>query len=143
VEKSQGRRERPGWREKQIVRCCWCLLVLRHGSTDGIHKAAATKLCTCMVNIRAITSHFQAKFDEMHASQLTEQEILDVVKSHYDSLTLKLQENLDGYERYDEQPHESNFFVQMVKLVAAETRLKLQRTQLDHQSVLNELSTIK
>ena len=48
-----------------------------------------------LVNIKAITAHFNPKIEAWLASlQLstpTEDQILEVVKSNYDSLTLKLQ----------------------------------------------------
>lgn len=40
--------------------------------------------------------------------------VLKIVRTNYDSLTLKLQENLDSYERYNEKPKETSFFVNMV-----------------------------
>lgn len=43
-------------------------------------------------------------------------QVLDVVRSNYDTLTLKLQDNLDQYERYTEKP-ESTYFTQMVSCV--------------------------
>ena len=53
------------------------------------------KVTHSLVNIRAITAHFNPKIEAwLMAQQLstpTEDQILDVVKSNYDSLTLKLQ----------------------------------------------------
>ena len=48
-----------------------------------------------LVNIRAITAHFSPKIDawlsQQQLSTPSEDQILDVVKANYDSLTLKLQ----------------------------------------------------
>ena len=48
-----------------------------------------------LVNIRAITAHFSPKIDawlsQQQLSTPSEEQILDVVKANYDSLTLKLQ----------------------------------------------------
>nr|CAD7256992.1 unnamed protein product [Timema shepardi] len=40
-------------------------------------------------------------------------DILDVVRKNYDSLTLKLQDSLDQYERYAEKPRHAAFFTAM------------------------------
>ena len=40
---------------------------------------------------------------------------MDVVRSNYDTLTLKLQESLDQYERYSEKPSHSAFFTNLVR----------------------------
>ncbi len=45
------------------------------------------------------------------------EQVLEVVKGNYDTLTLKLQDNLDQYERYSEKPRETAFFTQMVRLI--------------------------
>lgn len=41
-------------------------------------------------------------------------QVLSVIRSNYDTLTLKLQENLDHYEKYSEKPKEAAFFTQLV-----------------------------
>jgi len=40
--------------------------------------------------------------------------VLEVVRSNYDSLTLKMQDSLDQFERYAEKPKETTFFSQLV-----------------------------
>ena len=37
-----------------------------------------------------------------------------MIRSNYDTLTLKLQENLDHYEKYSEKPKEAAYFTQLV-----------------------------
>lgn len=53
------------------------------------------RLTNSLVNIRAITSHFNPKIEAWLAAQQlstpSEEQILEVVKGNYDSLTLKLQ----------------------------------------------------
>lgn len=55
------------------------------------------KVTNSLVNIKAITAHFNPKIEAWLSSQQlstpTEDQILEVVKSNYDSLTLKLQVN--------------------------------------------------
>ena len=44
--------------------------------------------------------------------------MLDVVKENYDSLTLRLQDSLETYERYSEKPKvESMFFGDLVSVL--------------------------
>ena len=45
--------------------------------------------------------------------------VLDVVRSNYDSLTLKLLDGLDHYDRYTEKPKETAFFTQLVGVLWA------------------------
>ena len=42
--------------------------------------------------------------------------MLEVVRGNYDSLTLKMQDSLDQFERYSEKPKEMTFFLQLVSL---------------------------
>ena len=43
-----------------------------------------------------------------------------MIRSNYDTLTLKLQENLDHYEKYSEKPKEASFFTQLVGVSLAQ-----------------------
>ena len=43
-------------------------------------------------------------------------QVLGVIRSNYDTLTLKLQDNLDHYEKYSEKPKEAAFFTQLVSV---------------------------
>ena len=55
----------------------------------------AMRVTTSLVNIKAITAHFSPKIDawlsQQQLSTPSEEQILEVVKANYDSLTLKLQ----------------------------------------------------
>ena len=68
---------------------------------------------------RSIINHFTPKIDAWsvnnHVSSLTEQQVLDIVRTNYDSLTLKLEDDLEHYERYAENPNETTFFSLLVK----------------------------
>lgn len=46
---------------------------------------------------------------------LSSRQVLEVVRSNYDTLTLKLQDGLDQFERYSEQPKEVAFFKELVR----------------------------
>lgn len=47
-------------------------------------------------------------------------QVLEVVRSNYDTLTLKLQDGLDQYERYSEQHKEAAFFKELVSCLPSE-----------------------
>ena len=71
-----------------------------------------------MSNIKSIINHFTPKIDAWstanHVASLTEQQVLDIVRSNYESLTLKLEEDLDQYERYSES-NEIVYFSNLVR----------------------------
>ncbi|XP_059471108.1 armadillo-like helical domain-containing protein 3 [Neocloeon triangulifer] len=96
-------------------------MALRYSSIEGEYKEWAQKLANSLVNVRAITSHFVPKINtwltEQGLSTPSEDQILEVVRSNYDSLMLKLQDNLDHYERYSESPQHESFFYSMVQSV--------------------------
>ena len=41
-------------------------------------------------------------------------QVLEVVRANYDTLTLKLQDNLDHFDKYAEKANETVFFTQLV-----------------------------
>lgn len=92
---------------------------------DFEYKDDVLKLMNALVNILAIVKHFQNKIKDWLASQglstPTEEQVLEVVRKNYD-LTLKLQDSLDLYERYNERPKHVHFFTNMVRDVVIDTR---------------------
>jgi len=115
----------------ELVRCHQTFdnlhsLTLRYSTSGGEHKDTAMRITNCLVNIRAITSHFQPRIDAwLAAEQLstpTEEQILDVVRDNYDSLTLKLQDSLDHYDSYVENPAYISFFTSLVRSIVSDTR---------------------
>ena len=44
----------------------------------------------------------------------THVQVLEVVRSNYDTLTLKLHDSLDHFEKYAEKPKETTFFTHLV-----------------------------
>ncbi|XP_015770707.1 PREDICTED: UPF0668 protein C10orf76 homolog, partial [Acropora digitifera] len=93
-------------------------MALRHSTNGGDWKEAASRLASSLVNVRAIVNHFTPKIDSWaalnHLTSLSSEQVLTVIRSNYDTLTLKLQENLDHYEKYSEKPKEASFFTQLV-----------------------------
>lgn len=92
---------------------------------DCEYKEDVLKLMNSLVNILAIVKHFQNKIKDWLACQglstPTEEQVLEVVRKNYD-LTLKLQDSLDHYERYNERPKHVQFFTNMVRDVVVDTR---------------------
>ncbi|CAG2106059.1 unnamed protein product [Medioppia subpectinata] len=103
-------------------------MTLRYASNDKAeHKESAAKLSSSLVNIKAIINHFNAKiesYSSLHQiSSLTEEQVLEIVRNNYDTLTLKLQDNLDQFDRYDpEKQYESKFFTELLRFVINDYR---------------------
>lgn len=89
------------------------------------YKEDVLKLLNSLVNILAIIKHFQIKIKEWleqnNISTPSEEQILEVVRRNYD-LTLKLQDSLDQFERYSENPRHSSFFTAIVRDVVQDTK---------------------
>lgn len=113
---------------------------------DGDFKEDALKLNNTLFNVRAIIKHFNPKIEQWLAfnnlSTPTEEQILEIVKKNYDSLTLKLQDSLDHYERYTEKPHYSSFFTNMVKTILSDTRSNISCSLLNFSNIASEYSVI-
>ena len=121
-------------------------MALRHSTSGGQWKATSNRIANDLVNIRAIINHFTTKIDSWAAmrkiSALTENQVLEVVRANYDSLTLKLQNNLDHYVKYSEKPHETTFFTQLMRSLTSQFRQTITLQNLAQMSVIQELSTI-
>ncbi|XP_012288870.1 UPF0668 protein C10orf76 homolog [Orussus abietinus] len=122
-------------------------MALRYSTSESYEfKEHALKLTNALVNIRDIVNHFPPKIAAWLASESlstpTEQQILAIIIQNYDSVTLKLQDNLDQYERYSEKPKHTSFFEEMVTGVVIDTRSSIDLTALDTQAILQELSNI-
>ncbi|KAL5022372.1 hypothetical protein ScPMuIL_001527 [Solemya velum] len=121
-------------------------MALRYTTVEGDNKDSAARLTNHLVNIRAIINHFSPKVDSWsaanHLSSLTEEQVLDVVRANYDTLTLKLQDSLDQFERYSEKPRESSFFTQLVRSIISGVRRSVSNLTLQQQDVLHDFTTI-
>ncbi len=53
---------------------------------------------------------------------MVQAQILDVVRANYDSLTLKLQDSLDLFESYAENPTFTSFFTNLVRSMVTDYR---------------------
>ncbi|RNA29751.1 hypothetical protein BpHYR1_047164 [Brachionus plicatilis] len=106
------------------------LLSLLNRSVSSVdHKEYAVRVYNQMCNVKSIINHFTPRIDSWsvanHVPSLTEQQVLEIVRTNYDSLTLKLEDDLDQYERYQENPHETNFFINLTKRIINDARIQL------------------
>uniref|UniRef100_A0A671TMF0 Armadillo like helical domain containing 3 n=1 Tax=Sparus aurata TaxID=8175 RepID=A0A671TMF0_SPAAU len=132
-------------RMHQVLDNLYCM-VLRVSTNTGQWKEAASKVTHALVNVRAIINHFNPKIESYaavnHISQLSEEQVLEVVRSNYDTLTLKLQDGLDQFERYSEQPKEAAFFKELVRSISLNVRKNVSLNTLSQDVLLKEFSTI-
>ena len=73
-------------------------------------KNSSTREAKCQNSNRNV----QLSILSLNVSLRVSFQVLSVIRSNYDTLTLKLQENLDHYEKYSEKPKEAAFFTQLV-----------------------------
>lgn len=132
-------------RMHQVFDNLYCM-VLRVSTNTGQWKEAASKVTHALINVRAIINHFNPKIESYaavnHISQLSEEQVLEVVRSNYDTLTLKLQDGLDQFERYSEQPKEAAFFKELVRSISLNVRKNVSLNTLSQDVLLKEFSTI-
>uniref|UniRef100_A0A8D2NWL9 Armadillo like helical domain containing 3 n=1 Tax=Zosterops lateralis melanops TaxID=1220523 RepID=A0A8D2NWL9_ZOSLA len=116
------------------------------GNFCCISKLLLRPLKISLLYFRAIINHFNPKIESYaavnHISQLSEDQVLEVVRSNYDTLTLKLQDGLDQYERYSEQHKEAAFFKELVRSISINVRKNLAFNTLSQELLLKEFSTI-
>uniref|UniRef100_A0A8B9HD41 Armadillo like helical domain containing 3 n=1 Tax=Astyanax mexicanus TaxID=7994 RepID=A0A8B9HD41_ASTMX len=132
-------------RMHQVFENLYCM-VLRVSTNVGQWKEPASKVTHALVNVRAIINHFNPKIESYaavnHISQLSEDQVLEVVRSNYDTLTLKLQDGLDQFERYSEQPRETAFFKELVRSISVNVRKNVSLNTLSQDVLLKEFSSI-
>uniref|UniRef100_A0A3B3T120 Armadillo like helical domain containing 3 n=1 Tax=Paramormyrops kingsleyae TaxID=1676925 RepID=A0A3B3T120_9TELE len=132
-------------RMHQVFDNLYCM-VLRVSTNTGQWKEPASKVTQALVNVRAIINHFNPKIESYaavnHISQLSEDQVLEVVRSNYDTLTLKLQDGLDQFERYSEQPKEVAFFKDLVRSISLNVRRNVSLSALSQDVLLKEFSSI-
>ncbi|VDM38693.1 unnamed protein product [Toxocara canis] len=75
---------------------------LRENSEDvEEHLRIATKVISQLENPLEIINHFKDKLAQLHTTNFSEEEVLEVVRTNFDSLHLKLYEGLETAEPYD------------------------------------------
>jgi len=72
-------------------------------------------------NIKTIVTHFGSLIDgwcaDNPSSPLSQEKVHNIIRTNYDSLRLKLLENLEWYSPYNENPKEATFFRQFIRLL--------------------------
>ncbi|KAL6073252.1 Armadillo-like helical domain-containing protein 3 [Balamuthia mandrillaris] len=76
-------------------------------------------------NISTIIRHFTTKIDQWEAAHpersiTTPAQVIDIIKNNYESLKLTLQDDLDHYEHYLENPKEVPFFRSLVRTIVCD-----------------------
>lgn len=109
-------------------------------------KDYVPKLIIQLANVKAIINHFTPRIDAWsaanHATSLTEQQVLDIVRTNYDSLTLKLEDNLDQYDRYSERPHETTFFTLLLRRIVNDLRTNIEFAKFENTNIIQELGAL-
>jgi len=121
----------------------------RYANNDNEFKESALKLMVNLTNIKLITHHFNTKIEAFSSSQnnpLTENQVLDIIRTNYDTLALKLHDDLDQYDSYSEKASEASFFANTTRNIIGSYR---RQYSLDTNSsvqlsniLLNEVPTI-
>ncbi|CAB0038225.1 unnamed protein product [Trichogramma brassicae] len=106
-------------------------MALRYANSETYeYKQSASELTNALTNIRDILGHFLVKITEWlkkeNISTPSENQIMEIIIQNYDSLTLKLQDNLDQFDRYSENPSHLDFFDKMVKSIIKSTRTSVE-----------------
>ncbi|KRX83650.1 UPF0668 protein C10orf76 -like protein [Trichinella sp. T6] len=120
-----------------------CILPQEYAEKDSPYNESAKKLLNGCVNVKAILSHFLPKLDAAGCNVLSKEQILAIVRQSYVTLSLKLQENLDNFSRYQEKSAEVEFFTNVVRSVVIETSESLNSSTLEQAVVIKELQTIR
>lgn len=120
-------------------------MAFRYSAIDTYeYKESALKLTVALKNVRDILNHFPEKITdwlrEENISTPTEKQIMTIIIQNYDSLTLKLQDNLDQFQRYSENPHHFEFFNKLVKSTITTTRSSIYIHSVDAETVLQDYS---
>ena len=112
--------------KKKLTVELFCLMLyhyiaaLRHMTKEcNEMKESATKLTSSLINVKATIAHFNLKIEAFSSQNqivtLSEEQVLEVFRNNYDSLTLKFSDNLDQFEPYDcTKEVEMDFFAKIL-----------------------------
>uniref|UniRef100_A0A8C2J3X9 Armadillo like helical domain containing 3 n=1 Tax=Cyprinus carpio TaxID=7962 RepID=A0A8C2J3X9_CYPCA len=132
-------------RMHQVFDNLYCM-VLRVSTNAGQWKEPASKVTHALVNVRSERSHSPSFRSLNKIKDLSKENIkifvLEVVRSNYDTLTLKLQDGLDQFERYSEQPREAGFFKELVRSISLNVRKNVSLSTMSQDVLLKEFSSI-
>lgn len=79
-----------------------------------------------LYNLKTILSHFSEKIEHYQTINpninISDKIVLDVIKSNYETLKLKLQNNLDKYNPYSEEPTYVLFFNHLFRNIISDVK---------------------
>jgi hypothetical protein len=78
-------------------------------------------------NMNTIIRHFTSKIDQWEAANAqnfisTPAQVMELIRTNYETLKLTLQDDLDSYDAYLENPREVPFFRQLIRTIVADYR---------------------
>ena len=76
---------------------------------------------------------------ENQKSSLTSEDVMNIIQANYESLTLKLQENLHYFDRFDEK-HEEVFFNHLARSITTDFRSRICVKNISQKDLIGELS---
>ncbi|CAH8546598.1 unnamed protein product [Heterobilharzia americana] len=121
---------------------------LQHSTSSVTEvKEIASTVVLQLSTLRAIVNHFNAKISAFstlnNVTSLTENQVLEIVRENYDSLTLRYLENLDIVEEYMCHDDEDLLmFHNIVESITKQIRKDCLDLSLQIQNRLHELSSI-
>ncbi|CAH8568711.1 unnamed protein product [Schistosoma margrebowiei] len=120
---------------------------LQHSTSTVMEiKDAASCVVLQLSTLRSIVNHFNAKIASFstlnNVTSLTENQVLDIVRANYDSLTLRFLEDLDKIEEFESDNEDSIMFHNIIESISKQIRKDCLDSSLDIQNQLHELSSI-
>ncbi|CAI2729900.1 unnamed protein product [Schistosoma spindalis] len=120
---------------------------LQHSTSTVMEiKDAASCVVLQLSTLRSIVNHFNAKIASFstlnNVTSLTENQVLDIVRANYDSLTLRFLEDLDKIEEFESDNEDSIMFHNIIESISKQMRKDCLDSSLDIQNQLHELSSI-
>ncbi|KAI6650904.1 hypothetical protein LOD99_5744 [Oopsacas minuta] len=101
------------------------------------------KLKDSLQNLLAIVRYFVPKIDKYsldnQKSSLTSDDVMSLIQANYESLTLKLQENLHSFDRFDEK-NEKTFFNHLVCSITTDFRSRISVKTISQKDLIGELT---
>ncbi|VDO65935.1 unnamed protein product [Schistosoma curassoni] len=120
---------------------------LQHSTSTVMEiKDAASCVVLQLSTLRSIVNHFNAKIASFstlnNVTSLTENQVLDIVRANYDSLTLRFLDDLDKIEEFESDNEDSIMFHNIIESISKQIRKDCLDSSLDIQNQLHELSSI-
>ena len=96
-------------------------------------------------NLIAIVRFFVPKIDKFsldnNKSSLTSEDVITIIQSNYESLTLKLQENLHFFDRFNEM-NEQSYFNHLVRSITMDFQSRISVQNISQKDLMGELASV-